>query len=318
MVSVIIPIYNVEKYLSRCLESIINQTYRDMEIILVDDGSTDESGRVCDEYAQKDSRIVVYHKTNGGLSDARNYGIDRAKGDLLTFVDSDDWVSLNYVEVLVNGITSNNADISIINTVETDENNNQITKYCNEDIKVREYSAKDALKVIFSQNEFNTSAWAKMYKKHIFSEYRFTKGILYEDLDLMYKCFILADKISFSTKAEYYYFQRSDSIAHEKYNTRHTVLIDISKRIFDEIGTSYPELYDVAEKRYLFSNLLILSKIINEKEQKELQNVIRANVCAIRRHVLKNKEVSKKEKVKTLLLILGLPVYRVTVGRNYR
>ena len=113
LVSIIVPVYNVEKYLERCLDSLINQTLKDIEIILVDDGSTDDSGNICDKYAKKDKRIKVIHKENGGLSDARNIGLSIANGRYLQFVDSDDFIHKQMIEILYNTIINNNADISI-------------------------------------------------------------------------------------------------------------------------------------------------------------------------------------------------------------
>ena len=128
LISIIVPIYNVEKYLKQCIESIISQTYRNIEIILVDDGSPDNCGKICDEYSQKDKRIIVLHKENGGLSDARNKGIDIAKGDYLTFVDSDDFVNIDYIEKLYNSIKFNNTKLAQCGISKVDENNEIIEK----------------------------------------------------------------------------------------------------------------------------------------------------------------------------------------------
>lgn len=127
LITLVIPIYNIENYLGRCLDSVINQTYKDLEIILVNDGSTDNSLEICESYAKEDSRIKIINKNNGGLSSARNVGLDACKGDYVTFIDSDDWVSLDYIEILYKNIIDNNADISIINAIKVKSQNNDFT-----------------------------------------------------------------------------------------------------------------------------------------------------------------------------------------------
>ena len=134
MISVIVPVYNVESCLGKCLDSILEQTYRDFELLLIDDGATDSSGDICERYAKTDERIKVFHKPNGGLSDARNYGIERASGDYLTFIDSDDYIIANYLEVLYKMATENNAEMLNINFILTNGNmpKKDIQKFFNE------------------------------------------------------------------------------------------------------------------------------------------------------------------------------------------
>ena len=196
-VSVIIPVYKVEKYLEKCIDSVINQSYSNLEIILVDDGSPDNCGKICDKYAKKDNRIRVIHKTNGGLSDARNNGIKIATGNYIAFIDSDDYVTEDYIEYLLKLIIDNNSDISIVMPYEVDEN--YIVKKIFKREKIYNYNSNDALKTMLYQKKFETSAWGKLFKKNVVNGIYFPTGKIYEDIGTIYKYILRAKKITFST-----------------------------------------------------------------------------------------------------------------------
>jgi len=210
LVSIIVPIYKVEPYLRRCLDSIVNQTYTNLEIILVDDGSPDGCPQICDEYAARDKRIVVIHKGNGGLSDARNAGLDICKGEYISFVDSDDWVDETYIETLLDLSIKENADISI---------GNHSFAYENGSIKTISFESKSYLKseaikkIILHQTLPWGASWGKIYKRNIFFKYNFPIGKFHEDDYTSYKFIYEANKIACIDKTLYNYFQRNDSIS---------------------------------------------------------------------------------------------------------
>ena len=215
LISVIVPIYNVENYLRQCLDSILEQTFHNLEIILVNDGSTDGSGQICQEYLKKDSRITYFEKENGGLSDARNYGIERAQGEYLTFIDSDDWVTNTYIEELYIKLQHYNADISISNYFYFQESNATFYKHVFEHWE-KEYDSKYLLEHYFDiqcGDFFLSTAWGKLYKKYLFEYLRFAKGMTSEDAALTYKVYDLADKIVYFHKDSYCYRQREGSIS---------------------------------------------------------------------------------------------------------
>ena len=162
LISIIIPVYKVEKYLEKCIESVLKQTYTNLQIILVDDGSPDNCGKICDEYAKKDSRIEVIHKINGGLSDARNVGINRANGRYIGFVDSDDYIKEDMYEKLINLIKEYNADVSICNLYDVFDGKEYVR---NKDNGIHEYSRIDILKEILLDKNIQSYAWNKLYKK---------------------------------------------------------------------------------------------------------------------------------------------------------
>ena len=186
LISVIIPVYGVEKYIAQCLDSIINQTYKNLEIILVDDGSPDACPKLCDEYSKIDKRIKVIHKKNGGLSDARNVGIDICKGNYITFVDSDDWIEKDMIEQLYSLINKFSADISICNFLRTSD---EKMKIFNKNEKIKCYNKYEAIRELLKGHKIQDYAWNKMYKKEVFYNIRYPKGRNMEDKGTTYKTF---------------------------------------------------------------------------------------------------------------------------------
>ena len=209
LISIIIPVYNVEPYLRQCLDSIVNQTYSNLEIILIDDGSSDGSPQICDEYASKDNRIVVIHKENRGQSEARNRGLDICKGEFISFIDSDDWVERDYIEILYNELTLHNSDISIINHnhFSLDGTYNSIKAFKNETI-----SNIDALKLLITKEPIqHLLMCGKLYKKELFNEIRFPVGQIFEEHLICYKVYYNSKKITSCNKILYHYLKRNDS-----------------------------------------------------------------------------------------------------------
>lgn len=209
LVSIIIPVYKVEQYLKRCVDSILNQTYPTLEIILVDDGSPDNCPAICDEYAKKDKRIKVIHKENGGLSSARNAGLDIATGGYISFVDSDDWVNIQYIEKLLSLAIQDNADIVIAEHIKT---------FGNENVKQQSffhkiYNNKSALQTLYKNEHVSfTVSWGKLYKRDILSKIRFPLQKFHEDTFTTYLIFYASKKIVYTNQILYYYLQRNDSI----------------------------------------------------------------------------------------------------------
>lgn len=208
MISIIVPVYEVERYLPQCIDSIINQTYQDIEIILVDDGSTDNSGIICDEYSRKDKRITVFHKENGGLSDARNYGIARANGDYLGFVDGDDWIEPDMYEILLNAAKENRADI--VNCGFYGEFPEQTVIYLNAAQTFN--NSIDSVKALI-HGEINIFVWSKLYHKSCFSSITFPNGYVFEDIFTIHKVLLQSNVIVNVSKPLYHHSeQRKGSI----------------------------------------------------------------------------------------------------------
>lgn len=297
LISIIVPVYNVQEYLKNCINSILNQSYKNIEIILVDDGSTDESSSICDLYVKKDSRIKVIHKENGGLSDARNMGIKSARGKYITFVDSDDYLDENYVKVLYILITENNSDIACSRMKKTDSLNDKII---NKNEKINIYNSIDAIKEILYQRNIDNSAPSKLFKKDLFENILFPVGYAFEDLDTMYKLFLQANKIVSTTNNYYLYYQRQGSILHtvkdKTINDLLTIIDNMNKNLI-----SYGELKAPLMARTLNANFYIYNRSTNKDIKENSKKYIIEN----RKNVLKDSNISKKTKYGIIISLVS-------------
>lgn len=240
LISVIVPIYNVEKYLARCVDSIVNQTYKNLEIILVDDGSPDRCPQMCDDYAEKDSRIKVVHKKNGGLSDARNAGMAVATGEYISFIDSDDYVSDDFFECLLDVMNKENSDIAECSVVKFYEDNR--FDELSDDLSVKTYDTQDAMSALIAENPFHQHVWNKLYKTELVKDIPYAVGKLNEDEFWTYRVFGRANKVAKLNKTMYYYFQRSSSIMGVGYNIRRLDALEGKANRQKYIENNFPDL----------------------------------------------------------------------------
>lgn len=303
LISVIIPVYKVENYLDKCVKSVVNQTYKNLEIILVDDGSPDNCPKMCDKWDKKDNRIKVIHKKNGGLSDARNKGIDIAKGDYITFIDSDDYVENNYVEFLYKNLVYNNADISM---------GKHYIKYPNKTINTgsgKEYilNSHDCFDKLLYGEDFDVSAWAKLYKAELFKNIRYPKNRIFEDSATTYKLIDKANMVVLNSEPIYNYIIREDSITTNSFNEKKMELITSTKEMCEYIEDKYPDLKSGCKRRVIYAYLstltqLIKCKRINKKYKKILMKYIKEN----RKEVLKDKRIPKRDRLALYATYLGI------------
>ena len=203
LVSIIVPVYNVEKYVAKCLDSLLQQTYRDIEIIVVDDGTKDRSGEICDEIAKNDKRVKVFHKKNGGLSSARNYGIRKAKGDYICLVDSDDYVRSGFVELMLRAAQEDDADVVVCGYNEQKPEKMVLT------------GEQAAIRLLIQQDNMEIIAWNKMYKRSLFDRILYPEGHNYEDTLTTYKLLSEADKVAYVAESLYCYVERGGSITNK-------------------------------------------------------------------------------------------------------
>lgn len=213
-VSVIIPVYNVQDYLERCVDSIIKQTYKNIEIILIDDGSHDNSGKICDDYKKKYNNIIVIHKENEGQSIAREYGIKIAKGEYISFVDSDDFLNEKYYEKMIRLLEKSDCDIAVCDYIKFSTNklnyNNANNKNYFKERKI--VSNSEAIKLILQRNNKITNyLWNKLYRRKVFQNIIFPNFNIYEDLAIMYLIFDNSKKVAITNEQLYYYFDRKNS-----------------------------------------------------------------------------------------------------------
>lgn len=250
MISVVVPIYNVEKYLSRCLESIVQQTYKNIEILLINDGSTDNSLLICEEYAKKDKRIKILTQENGGLSAARNTGIDHACGKYITFVDSDDEIETDMLEYLYNII--HNADLAVCQRQNITEDGKKI----NSKIKVKPrivLGNKHCMKEFFSSRDIDTVAWGKLYKTDLFKTVRYPLGKYHEDIFTTYQIIAQCDSISIGDKKKYLYRQRDTSISKTSFSIKHLDSVKGNLERAEYIRKYYPELLNYAQAGIVYA-----------------------------------------------------------------
>ena len=308
-ISVVVPVYNVEKYLERCIESIIKQTYQNLDIILVDDGSTDSSGKICDFYATKDSRINVIHQMNGGLSDARNKGISVSRGELIAFIDSDDYVAIDYIEYLHELLVQYNADISICAYKESNSINYDFNEIKKNVIDV--FNTEQAFKNYCYQKGITQSAWGRLFKKSLFNNIFFPVGKLYEDEGFFYKILSSSRTVVKGNQIKYLYFIRNEGIIRSDFTPRKMDYIFHSEELVSCVRKNYPILYSGAISKLLSSARHIWVQIPRKKSFSNEYNYIYHLIKTYRLQVIKDVEVRKVNKIVLMMSYLGHSFLRI-------
>ncbi len=308
LISVVLPVYNVEKFLERCVESVVNQTFTNLEIILVDDGSTDSSGHLCDELATTDSRILVIHKENGGLSDARNAGINVAKGKYITFIDSDDTVDLDMIEYLYYLIKKGPYKMALCTHNIVFNEGKRILRIGNGSEEVLD--AETCIERMLYHNVIDTSAWAKLYLTSIFNNIKFPKGKLFEDIGTTYKTFIESGCVSCGYKSKYNYYVRSNSIVTSIFNERKFDLLEMTDSMAAEVITMYPRLEKAALRRQVYARFSTLNQMLKIDSYKERSKPLIDYIMKNKRVILSDSKAPFRDKGAIILLHLGLSVYR--------
>lgn len=267
LISVIIPVYNVEKYLNRCVESVINQTYKNLEIILVDDGSLDKSAEMCDNWTQKDERIKVIHQKNMGLGAARNRGISVFQGEYIGFVDSDDWIANDMYSNLINLCKEYNADIAC-GGIKYVNNIKDIKNEKNE--KIRCYSKAEYADIYFKQKENRTIHYAvnKLYKRKVAKNIVFPTGVINEDVEGFLHALLAANRIVETDKTVYYYWQNENGISYRWFSEKQLDLLTVWKNVCKICEEQKKDWVKMAELNYHRAYFGLLSRLmLNSKEE---------------------------------------------------
>lgn len=292
LISVIVPIYKVEKYINSCVDSILNQTYRNLEVILVDDGSTDNCPAICEQYKSKDNRVKVVHKENGGLSDARNAGLKVVTGSIVAFIDSDDWIDSKMFEKMYDRMHKDNSDIVSCGV-----------KWVTEDGKLlRNVSVNDecletekAMEELLYDNKLKQHVWNKLYKYDIVKDIPFEKGKFHEDVFWSYQVIGKAKKVSLMTESFYNYIQRDNSIMGETYSSKRLDALDAMKLRCEYIKEKFPDLFDVALFFYIGSCLYHLQSAIRTKQDEDVvSNILNRLDCQKEGNICKGLEFKQK------------------------
>lgn len=303
LVSVVIPVYNVKDYLERCVQSIVTQSVADLEIILVDDGSTDGSGELCDVLKSKDLRIQVIHQVNQGLGPARNSGLNIATGRYLSFIDSDDWIEQNTYEILVNSMESNHCRIATCGRKIVDDENCLDWVYCNDGEKV--LSGEEIIEHYLLQDNMNMSACDKLFERSLFTDIWFPSGYVSEDIVPIYKVLKCVDKIVLTGKPLYNYYCRPGSLSRtSRFTSKRMGHWIYSSQVAEDVKKVYPRLekqaayyeYDVLISTW--RNILRSEYLGEEREQ----IWCKIKKCYFR--MLSNPYMHKKQRIYVLLMIL--------------
>ena len=304
LISVIIPVYNVEKYLPRCMDSVLGQTYQNIEVLLVDDGSKDSSGAICDQYAKRDERVRVWHTKNQGPSAARNLGIERAQGEYLLFVDSDDMISADHIQFLYEKLQMSNADLAICSYSVTDSDT--FTE-SNQTMQL-EWTGEQALECLLYQKYFTTGPWCKLFRKDVFKEVRFPVGTLYEDTLAIAQAVGKTHKVVYSDAVKYGYFQRTGSTMRSEYRAETLQYVSITAELAKYIEGEFPALKRAAISRFVWANIFVWIKMPDPRSQEAM--TVHNNIKKYRWQVLRDPKVRKKNKQVLYLSFLGHTVLK--------
>ncbi len=310
-INIIVPVYNTEKYIEYCLNSLINQTYRNIRIILVDDGSSDKSKNICDEYALKDNRIFVIHQPNFGQAVARNKGIDKCRaGEYILLVDSDDWIDLDMCEKLYGAMKKYDADIACAKGC---------FEYPNHTVKLMEKIIEKELKdkrefclnFLNRSNSFCFGTVGKLYKSSIFDTIRYPEGVYYEDIYIGMDCLLEANKIVVGVDSFYHYRQNPNSTIRKFKDKLYYDALEAVKHNLNTIKNFYPDLFDLASSHLFLTkfytlDLIILSNVKNSKLEYIIKNNLKRNIYFF----LKNEYISQKEKIALIFMLLSNGLYR--------
>jgi len=300
-ISIIVPVYNVELYLRKCINSILNQTIENLEVILVNDGSKDGSGDICDEYKKKDDRVIVIHKENGGLSSARNAGLEIATGELIGFIDSDDWIEPDYYEILYNGITQNNSDISVMHLI-------KVTKHEKIDFKTTEkegwvnFTRHNAMERFFADDFIGYSACNKLYRRKLFEGIRYPEGMLMEDKATTYKLIHKTNLVVVNLSKKYHYYLRNNSIMQSNFNRKKFDSLEVHMEQIEFVDRNYPEFNGLIRARFAYESFRLLLMMIksNYSEKSDFDRclkIIKENIS----YVMNEKRIGLHHKIYVLL-----------------
>ena len=314
-ISIIVPVYNVEKYIRKCVDSIIAQTFSDIEIILVDDGSTDSSGIICDEYSSIDSRIRVIHKKNGGLSSARNTGIEEATGDYLGFIDSDDYISSDMFEVLYRNMLEEQADLSICGIFQCYEGKQPLknTPW------YRVLNSEEAIAIAFEGRLFSVNAVNKLYRKELFNRVRYPEGKATEDAYVIVDILSQCNRIVATSEQKYFYFHREGSITTIKTAANCFDCIEAYGRNKVIIEEKFPAIKDIALSNYCWAHFYALDRLLIAEDEKNYLDKEKSIIEYLRSKVLFivfRSKLARSRKIATIALLFSVKLYKALLMKN--
>ena len=298
LISVVVPIYRAEAYLEQCVDSLLEQSYDNLEILLVDDGSPDGCGSICDNYGERDPRVTVLHQENRGVSAARNVGVEIARGEYIAFVDADDWVEPDHIGYLLQLLRQNTADIAV----------------CRSDTKARRggaetmlLSGEAALRTMLYQKLFDTGPWSKLYRADIVKETPFPENMFFEDLAVVCRMFGMAERVAYSQRRTYHYRRTLDGTMNGGYAERLLDEIRAAEMMYEYVTRAYPSLTPAAESRRFSAYCQTLLRLPKDREE---ITVLWEKIRVTRGYVLTDPDARGKNRAAALISYLGKDTMR--------
>lgn len=315
IVSIIVPVYNCSDYLPRCVDSLLKQTYRNLEIILVDDGSTDETPKECDRLAASDSRIAVLHKTNGGVSSARNAGIEVAKGAFVTFADADDFVNPDHIEQLMEPMKNSDCDVSVCSYISEKEGKCSPPLCGDGSLNDKKYNHDSAVCELLAGGAVGGYVWNKLYRSELLHGVSFRSDIkILEDLRFNFEVFKKVKKMSFTAYKSYHYIQREQSAMHRSFGDEHRKMVETAREIRDELAGSSPALAD-AGCGLLATTILWVSDVMAEygPYDKQLFQEYSDEFKPLKKKYMKMGRIPFSYRASAVFFSMGFRVFRLSV-----
>ena len=312
MVSVIVPVYNVKTYLKKCIDSILSQTYKDLELILVDDGSTDGCAQICDDYLCIDERVKVIHKKNGGQGSARNCALDIAKGDYIMFVDSDDYINNDMIDYMLESLERTESDIAFCGFIT--HSGMRIVNSTTENKEILMNGAEEILLHYFTTNYVSGAPCGKLFRKHLFDNIRFPEGVAREDVYIAHHIFGNCKKGVHVGRDFYNYIIREGSSEHQEFSPKFLISIKIADERYDYIKNNFPNLADIANISVYGARLSAIKKITRSGAVKSHKSTYLELKKYIKDHAAPTKEFKK-----TRNLILYFPIiYKIKLNFSHK
>lgn len=310
LISVILPIYNVERYLERCLKAVAEQDYQNLEVLMIDDGSTDSSAKIANRFVEADSRFRLIHQENGGLSNARNHGLDLASGEYVTFIDSDDYVTSDYVSFMYNLLkeTDFQAPMALCSLMDVFTDTGR-KKDCGDGSR-QVLTGKQCIEKMCYHDLVDTCAYAKLCRREMYDKVRFPEGKLFEDIGSTYQLFLQADQVACGFSPKYYYMVRSNSIVTGSFTPAKMDLLEMTDQMAAVVTKVYPDLRAATLRRQVYARFSTLNQTLDaegvEKEQAQLLAYLRKH----KKEVLSDPKTPRRDRLAFGMLSLGFPFYK--------
>lgn len=310
--SIVVPVYNVEATVERAVESLFDNNFKNIEVLLIDDGSTDNSGMICEELANKSDKISCYHKKNGGLSSARNYGVKRASGNLIAFLDSDDYYLPGCIDEVMSDFQKHAPDIICFGLKKGKDESNSVELIHDRKIGC---GNSEAVELLFKSKAVDFYAWNKVFKKEIIDNIEFPEGKLYEDMVPIYSAFKAAQAIDILDFIGIFYFQNSNSIVYQDFNPKQYDNITQRKILLDKIKIDFPKFLNLANARlvdgYLSTGFKIGLSNEENPEKKKYYDISKTEIKSLLKEIRSNEEISLTKRIALHLYLLNSSLYSV-------